>query len=108
MQPTAKPKNPNFSSGPCSKRPGYDVSALQLDTLGRSHRSALGKKALALACSETARILGLPEGYRVGVVPGSDTGAVEMAMWSCSVSAVSTFWCGSRLARAGRPMWSSN
>ena len=82
MQPTAKPKNPNFSSGPCSKRPGYDVSALKLDTLGRSHRSALGKKALGLACSETARILGLPEGYRVGVVPGSDTGAVEMAMWS--------------------------
>jgi len=81
MQPTAKPKNPNFSSGPCSKRPGYDVSALKLDTLGRSHRSALGKKALGLACSETARILGLSEGYRVGVVPGSDTGAVEMAMW---------------------------
>ena len=82
MQPTAKPKNPNFSSGPCSKRSGYDVNSLQLDTLGRSHRSALGKQALALACSETARILGLPAGYRVGVVPGSDTGAVEMAMWS--------------------------
>ncbi len=82
MQPTVKPKNLNFSSGPCSKRPGYDVGALQLATLGRSHRSALGKKALGLACSETARILGLPDGYRVGVVPGSDTGAVEMALWS--------------------------
>ena len=82
MQPTVKPKNPNFSSGPCSKRPGYDVASLQLDTLGRSHRSALGKKALGLACTETARILGLPEGYRVAVVPASDTGAVEMAMWS--------------------------
>ncbi len=82
MQPTLKPQNPNFSSGPCAKRPGYDVSKLQLDTLGRSHRSALGKKALGLACSETARILGLPEGYRVAVVPGSDTGAIEMAMWS--------------------------
>jgi phosphoserine aminotransferase len=82
MQATAKPKNPNFSSGPCSKRPGYDVNALSLDTLGRSHRSALGKKVLALACAETARLLGLPEAYRVGVVPGSDTGAVEMAMWS--------------------------
>ena len=82
MQPTVKPNNPNFSSGPCSKRPGYDVAALQLDTLGRSHRSALGKQALAKACAETARILGLPEGYRVAVVPASDTGAVEMAMWS--------------------------
>jgi phosphoserine aminotransferase len=82
MQPTLKPKNPNFSSGPCAKRPGYDVSKLQLDVLGRSHRSALGKKALGLACSETARILGLPDGYRVAVVPGSDTGAIEMAMWS--------------------------
>lgn len=82
MQPTVKPKNPNFSSGPCAKRPGYNVAALQLDTLGRSHRSALGKQALGLACSETARILGLPQGYRVAVVPASDTGAVEMAMWS--------------------------
>ena len=82
MQPTVKPKNPNFSSGPCAKRPGYQVADLQLDTLGRSHRSALGKKVLGLACSETARILGLPEGYRVAVVAGSDTGAMEMAMWS--------------------------
>jgi phosphoserine aminotransferase len=82
MQPTVKPSNPNFSSGPCAKRPGYDVSKLQMDTLGRSHRSAIGKKALGLACSETARILGLPAGYRVAVVPGSDTGAIEMAMWS--------------------------
>ncbi len=82
MQPTLKPHNPNFSSGPCAKRPGYDVSQLQLELLGRSHRSALGKKALGLACSETARILGLPEGYRVAVVPASDTGAIEMAMWS--------------------------
>ena len=63
MQPTLKPHNPNFSSGPCAKRPGYDASKLQLDTLGRSHRSAIGKKALGLACSETARILGLPAGY---------------------------------------------
>ena len=82
MQPTLKPKNPNFSSGPCAKRPGYDVSKLRLDTLGRSHRSTVGKKALGMACSETARILGLPVGYRVAVVPGSDTGAIEMAMWS--------------------------
>jgi phosphoserine aminotransferase len=82
MRPTVKPAIANFSSGPCAKRPGYDVSALQLNTLGRSHRSALGKKALGLACTDTARLLGLPEGYRVAVVPGSDTGAIEMAMWS--------------------------
>lgn len=82
MQPTVKPNNPNFSSGPCAKRPGYDVSQLALDTLGRSHRSAIGKKALGLACSETARMLGLPADYRVAVVPASDTGAIEMAMWS--------------------------
>ncbi len=82
MRPTLKPQNPNFSSGPCAKRPGYDVSNLRLEALGRSHRSVIGRTALGLACSETARILGLPAGYRVAVVPGSDTGAIEMAMWS--------------------------
>lgn len=81
-KPTIKPANPNFSSGPCSKRPGYNVNALDISTLGRSHRSAIGKKALARACADTAELLGLPEGYRVGVVPASDTGAVEMALWS--------------------------
>ena len=82
MKPTTKPANPNFSSGPCSKRPGYDLNNLAIDTLGRSHRSSVGKLALGRACSDTAEILGLPEGYRVGVVPASDTGAVEMIMWS--------------------------
>jgi len=82
MKPAEKPVNPNFSSGPCSKRPGYDVANLSLNTLGRSHRSALGKKVLESVCTETAELLGLPEGYRVGVVPASDTGAVEMALWS--------------------------
>lgn len=81
-KPAVKPANPNFSSGPCSKRPHYDVSQLDVSTLGRSHRAAIGKVALGRACSETAELLGLPEGYRVGVVPASDTGAVEMAMWS--------------------------
>ncbi|MDZ4731302.1 MAG: phosphoserine transaminase [Xanthomonadales bacterium] len=81
-KPTVKPVNGNFSSGPCSKRPGYDVARLQLDTLGRSHRSALGKAVLGRVCSQTAELLGLPAGYRVGVVPASDTGAFEMAMWS--------------------------
>jgi len=82
MKPAEKPANPNFSSGPCSKRPGYDVSRLALEALGRSHRSALGKSVLGRVCSETAELLGLPDGYRVGVVPASDTGAVEMALWS--------------------------
>lgn len=82
MKPSIKPRNPNFSSGPCAKRPGYDVSLLQLDTLGRSHRSTLGKQALELCCTKTAQLLGLPADYRVAVVPASDTGAVEMALWS--------------------------
>lgn len=82
MHPSLKPNNPNFSSGPCAKRPGYDVSELDLSVLGRSHRAAIGKKALKSACVDTARILGLPLGYRVAVVPASDTGAMEMAMWS--------------------------
>ncbi len=82
VQPQQKPRNPNFSSGPCSKRPGYNLDHLDISTLGRSHRSTIGKAALQRACEDTAELLGLPEGYRVGVVPGSDTGAVEMAMWS--------------------------
>jgi phosphoserine aminotransferase len=82
MKPAEKPANPNFSSGPCSKRPGYDVARLDLESLGRSHRSALGKRVLQRVCSETAELLGLPADYRVGVVPASDTGAVEMALWS--------------------------
>ncbi len=80
--PSRKPANPNFSSGPCSKRPGYSLANLSTATLGRSHRSTIGKQALERACFDTARILGLPEGYRVGIVPASDTGAMEMAMWS--------------------------
>jgi phosphoserine aminotransferase len=81
-KPSVKPNNPNFSSGPCSKRPGYSLDQLDISTLGRSHRSTIGKAALERACVDTAGLLGLPEGYRCGVVPGSDTGAVEMAMWS--------------------------
>jgi phosphoserine aminotransferase len=82
MKPSLKPQNPNFSSGPCSKRPGYRLSNLDQTLLGRSHRSAIGKAALKKACDQTAQLLGLPAGYRVGVVPGSDTGAMEIAMWS--------------------------
>ncbi|MEC8307356.1 MAG: phosphoserine transaminase [Pseudomonadota bacterium] len=80
--PSSKPNNPNFSSGPCSKRPGYNLASLDIQTLGRSHRSAVGKSALSAVCDETKRLLGLPNDYLVGVVPASDTGAFEMAMWS--------------------------
>jgi len=82
LQPSIKPANPNFSSGPCAKRPGYDIKQLDLSTLGRSHRSALGKNALQKAIIDTAQILQLPADYRVGIVPASDTGAMEMMMWS--------------------------
>ena len=82
MKPNIKPSNPNFSSGPCTKRPDYNLAALNTDSLGRSHRSAIGKARLQKAITETSRLLNLPEGYKVGIVPGSDTGAMEMAMWS--------------------------
>jgi len=74
--------NPNFSSGPCAKRPGWTFDALQDAALGRSHRSTLGRKKLARAIDETKRILGIPEDYLVGIMPGSDTGAFETALWN--------------------------
>ena len=82
MKPTVKPANPNFSSGPCSKRPGYALSALPTEILGRSHRSSLGKSRLTKAIVDTKALLGVPADYRVGIVPASDTGAFEMAMWT--------------------------
>ncbi len=74
--------NPNFSSGPCSKRPAWGLDALKDAAVGRSHRSNLGKEKLAKAIAETKRILGIPEDYLCGIMPGSDTGAFEAAMWS--------------------------
>jgi len=82
VAPSVKPINPEFSSGPCKKRPGYSLEKLPLSSLGRSHRSKLGKERLALAISETKRILQIPDNYLVGIVPASDTGAYEMAMWN--------------------------
>ncbi len=82
MKPTSKPAIPTFSSGPCAKRPGYSLSALPTDILGRSHRSGLGKSRLAKAIADTKAVLGIPANYRVGIVPASDTGAFEMAMWN--------------------------
>lgn len=82
-KPATKPSNPEFSSGPCKKHPGYDVTQLTASqVLGRSHRSKLGKERLKLAIEETRRILQIPEDYLIGIVPASDTGAYEMAMWN--------------------------
>lgn len=81
-KPATRPDNPRFSSGPTAKRPGWDISNLNLEVLGRSHRSALGKARLKLAIDMTREVLEVPEDYRIGIVPASDTGAVEMAMWS--------------------------
>lgn len=80
--PAVKPQNPEFSSGPCKKHKDYDLSLLDKRTMGRSHRSKIGKERLALAISETKRILRIPDDYLVGIVPASDTGAYEMAMWN--------------------------
>ena len=82
MKPTVKPKSPNFSSGPCAKHPGFSLDELQDAPFGRSHRGDVGKAKLAEAIDRTRAILGLPSDYRVGIVPASDTGAFEMAMWS--------------------------
>jgi len=81
-RPKLKPSNPYFSSGPCSKRPGWSVSNLQTFSLGRSHRSKIGKEKIKEVITLSKSILKLPKNYRVGIVAGSDTGAIEMAMWS--------------------------
>ena len=80
--PAMLPANPRFSSGPCAKIPGFSLSMLGDAPLGRSHRAAIGKSKLAEAIDLTREILGVPADYRIGIVPASDTGAVEMALWS--------------------------
>jgi phosphoserine aminotransferase len=82
MKPTRRPIDPNFSSGPCAKRPGWSLSALEGALLGRSHRSKPGKAKLQEALNLSRAVLGIPADYRIGIVPASDTGAVEMALWS--------------------------
>jgi phosphoserine aminotransferase len=82
VKPANRPQNPNFSSGPCAKRPGWNVEVLNNALLGRSHRSRLGRERLKEVITRTKSILGIPETYVCGIVPASDTGAIELAMWS--------------------------
>ena len=81
-KPAVRPANPHFSSGPCAKRPGWSLEALSDAALGRSHRAKPGKAKLAEAIALTRDVLRVPDDYRIGIVPASDTGAVEMALWS--------------------------
>jgi phosphoserine aminotransferase len=81
-KPAVRPANPNFSSGPCAKRPGWSLDKLRDAPLGRSHRAKIGKTRLQEAIEKTRAVLRVPAGWRIGIVPASDTGAVEMAMWS--------------------------
>jgi phosphoserine aminotransferase len=82
MKPSHTPKNPCFSSGPCAKRPGWSLDALKDAALGRSHRAKIGKNKLADVIERSKKLLGIPASYVLGIVPASDTGAVEMALWS--------------------------
>ncbi len=82
MKPTIRPENPRFGSGPTTKRPGWSSADLSGDALGRSHRAAIGKGRLKEVIDRSRSLLGVPEDYRIGIVPASDTGAFEMAMWS--------------------------
>jgi phosphoserine aminotransferase len=82
VMPGVRPACPHFSSGPCAKRPGWSLQALTDAVLGRSHRSKIGKAKLKRAIDLTREILEVPADYRIGIVPASDTGAVEMALWS--------------------------
>src|SRR6202000_284843 len=81
-KPAVRPARAFFSSGPCAKRPGWTPEALKNALVGRAHRSKPGKAKLQAASERPKKLLGLPEGYRCGIVPASDTGAVEMALWS--------------------------
>ena len=81
-KPDTRPANPHFSSGPCTKPAGWSLDALRDAALGRSHRAAIGKDKLLAAIENTRSVLGVPSDYKIGIVPASDTGAVEMAMWN--------------------------
>ena len=100
FRPDIRPVRNHFSSGPCAKRPGWSLKSLENAALGRSHRSKIGKSKLQQAIDLTRSVLGLPDDYRIGIVPASDTGAYEMAMWTmlgqrgCTMVAWESFGAG--------------
>ena len=82
MKPSIRPQRPQFSSGPCAKRPGWSLDALSGAFLGRSHRAKAPKQRLQAVIERSKALLGMPADWKLGIVPASDTGAIEMAMWS--------------------------
>ena len=82
MKPSVRPENPRFSSGPCPKRPGWTPQIFEKALLGRSHRSTSAKAKLKEAVEHTRQILEVPDSHLIGIIPASDTGAVELALWS--------------------------
>lgn len=81
-KPGTKPSNPSFSCGPCAKRPGWDIARLRPEAIGRSHRSGIAKKQLKEVIDRTRKTLNIPDDYLIGIAPGSETGAMEIAMWN--------------------------
>src|SRR6266478_6639515 len=100
-KPALRPNGPHFSSGPCAKRPGWNAQNLKDAALGRSHRAKIGKAKLKLAIELTRGVLEVPAGYRIGIVPASDTGAVEMSLWSLLGARPWTTTAGKSSGKAG-------
>ena len=107
-KPAVRPQNARFSSGPCAKPPTWTPNVLADAPLGRSHRAAEGKAKLKLAIDLTREILGLPADYRIGIVPASDTGAMEMAMWSLLGERPAEMVAWESFGAGWVRMWSSN
>ncbi len=109
VTPGVRPVNPHFSSGPCAKRPGWSLQTLTDAFVGRSHRAKAGKAKLKRAIDLTREVLQVPADYRIGIVPASDTGAVEMALWSLLGQRPVTMLAWEiALAKAGSAMSSRN
>ncbi len=102
--PAARPRVPNFSSGPCAKRPGWSLKALADAPLGRSHRAKIGKAKLKLAIDLTREVLQVPADYRIGIVPASDTAPLKWRCGRCWAPARLPCWPGKASAKAGSPM----